>query len=474
MEDKINPWLEEKLKGKSPNPGLRILVETEPNKVQEVLSEIKRAVPAAKFISTSWGRYISVEVPEVADIDTIAKIPGVKTVHYDAPVWVKAELPAPKLVDPLLGEISVSKVEIPGIPPISTLALNPLGTLSNITLGQIFSLLPLIKEQAQIGEYIVYTVASTRRMIGAPAPPDNTVKIKVAALDTGAPFLHPQMPLIDMRSVTGEPPADSQGHGSWVTTCAFGGVGNSPIYGTCAGVSRALNAMHVRCLSTLGFGATSWVLSAMEIAYNAGAKIMNLSLGGPLQGRVEDDPLCRIIEETWKDVLWIIASGNDGPDKWTIGSPAAAPHAITVASWSPHYKDVSVFSSRGPQGEWYSTHKSDFNEDLEKYGEIFLKPTLMAPGGGPVKSGQRTDLIASGLQGWADGIYSRVPHGYEGFRGTSMATPHVAGLLAILYDRGFIKGFDDVINIMRFYQRERDDARGWGFIHFKKFTALYR
>jgi len=295
----------------------------------------------------------------------------------------------------------------------------------------------------------IVPTGETRKIIGAPE--DNEVVVKVAVLDTGCTIFHPQIrprQEVETHSVTGEPPADGQGHGQWCITAAFGGEIPTH-FGRCKGVAFGRNIISVKCLSNLGFGTTSGVLAAMEIVYRRGARIVNMSLGSELQGSVEEDPLCRVIQMTKDKVIWVVAAGNEGPDEWTIGSPAAAPGALTVASYSPVYKDVAIFSSRGPQGAWYKNRPRLFSAHYAKYGEDFLKPDLMAPGGGPVKEEDPPDLIYSGITGWFDGFYDFLPNMFEAMRGTSMAAPHAAGLVALLYGRKGIATARDIKQKMR-------------------------
>ena len=124
---KLNPWLQEALKGVDPHY-LRVIVEVDPRVFDEVVILLRRM--GYRIVSTSFDRFITIVVPEVADLEKIERIPGVIEVHYDMPRWIRPLPPFPfslKIRDPLLGEIQISKVEVPGPKPPSPVA--PLGGL---------------------------------------------------------------------------------------------------------------------------------------------------------------------------------------------------------------------------------------------------------------------------------------------------------------------------------------------------------
>lgn len=466
-KDLYNPWLHEKLyERRIVNNGkvqrkviLNLIIEAHPRAVESIVSDLEKIGVKVDKEKISYFDDIAF-IPITASTELLPKIQeisGIRKIHYDMPKGVGGILELDKMFikvpqslirfDPLLGNITISKIEIP-VGPEWILVRNALA----ISTPAILPLAPVLKSLYYF-RFIPYTTYQTRMMILGTDETFYVNNIKVAVLDTGGveAGTHPLVPAwknVKLYSTTGEPPQEGQGHGVWVLTCAFGDETQS-IHGKIKGVANARNIVSVKCLTNLGFGSTSMVLKAMEIAIKERCKVINMSLGGKLQGSIEDDPETKIIQRYGDDIIFSVAAGNEGSDLWTIGSPAAAPKALTVGAYSPHYKDVAIYSSRGPQAEWYRDHMDKFYEHLRKYGEDFIKVDCMVPGGGPSKSGQKVDLIVSGVRGWFDGFYDLLIDGFEYMRGSSMATPHASGLCAILLEMGKISNAADIKARMR-------------------------
>lgn len=456
---KLNPWLAEKLKGVDPR-NLRIIVEVEPVAFNEVLLTLRRM--GFSVVSTSFNRFITIVVPEVADLEAIERIPGVIEVHYDMPRYIK---PLPPLTlpfglrirDPFLGEIRVSEIEIPGFKPPSPAA--PLGGLG----------LPQVKR----GDVEIIPNSETYKIIVDVETSLTGRGVKVAVIDTGATPFHPQLAgkRVQLYSTVPEPPLDGQGHGMWCSTQVLGKPFKTR-FGLVHGVAPDADLIHIKALTTAGFGSSSSVIKAMEIALKAGAKVVSMSLGGTQQGPVDHDPEVKATKILYDHgVLVVVAAGNEGPGNWTIASPGVSPWVLTVGAYSPLYGGVAVYSSRGPSGDWYKNHRADWQEDYSKYGDLLLKPDVIAPGGGPVREGQKpVDLIYSGVTGWFDGFYDLFADGFEAMRGTSMATPHVAGLMALVAEAAPEITMYDVKRIIA--RGWKNHVVGWGMITLSKFTGV--
>lgn len=233
--------------------------------------------------------------------------------------------------------------------------------------------------------------------------------IRVGVCDTGVDVSHPQLTGIEFYSTMTWPDReilDEVGHGSHVCSTiagkAYASFSDIPV----EGVSRA-RLVSVKCLGRgIGTGFNSEIVNAMATCYEKGCAVISMSLGADSpQGGIENDPICRMVSTlTGHGVIVVVAAGNSGPQDDTINSPGCSPDALTVAAIGKDGK-AADFSSRG--GATYR-----------------FKPDVAAPG----------VLIYSGTSHLSPMAIQQpqAGYGYIAISGTSMATPHVAGLVALL------------------------------------------
>lgn len=415
---KVNPWVKPRVKkAEEKSSPARYIIEVRPDTREQVISQLEE-ITDVSIVKKSADRYIVLVAPSEA-IAIIEDIPEVVKISADTLAWIKdMSLFSGEIDDPWIGTTRLSSIEIECGP------LDVPGTLLMKILGDT--------------EESIYTTDYTRRYLNIPE--DNTITTRVAVLDTGLLWPHLLMKkMVHLNSFTGEPPLDGQGHGTWCSTCAFGDKASHPAYGPCSGIADPTEQMHGKVLSNAGFGMTSWILDGMYYAVKEyGAKVVSMSLGGPLQGSaIDDDPMCRLIASLKDEAIFVVAAGNSGPDEWSIGSPGAAPDALTIASWGIIRNDIAGFSSRGPSGEYYKDNRDVWEQDKEAAGKNIVKPDCACPGG---DDGEK---LLSGCAGWYDPVADLVPQ-FGTMRGTSMATPHAAGIIALAYDRGLVRTADDV------------------------------
>lgn len=458
-----------------------VIIEARDGQLSQALADVQQfsGVEVDRRM-VSDGRFIPATVPEDS-IPEISRLASVELVHQDQLSGVLEIFPAVKdapfltaehdpirqkasdwlfdafsVEDQYVGAVGIDEVEIPRfnfaqLPPGDP-AQTAFALFDNITGAETDG-----KRHIPTSEVVDWILDGD--VLSSDAP--NTAR--VAVLDTG------HTPLPDANGlrvpyaeslVPGEPATDHLGHGSWCTYMVAGKAAPS-IHGDVAGVAPNATYSHFKCLNSFpGVGRTSWILAAMDRALARGADVISMSLGGAQQGPVGEDPYTRYIEKNCKQnagdadgAIFVVAAGNAGPDGYTVGSPGVAPEALTVGSWSLMDAAPAVFSSRGPQGDWYLDHEDRFEEDLESIGaDTFVKPDVVAPGGGrenSEKAANTDELLHQASTGWMEGLYDGFRDMRGSMKGTSMATPAVAGLVYRLYDEGIIDTAADVKEVVR-------------------------
>ena len=189
-------------------------------------------------------------------------------------------------------------------------------------------------------------------------------------------------------------PYDDNGHGTFVAGVACGGG----IYSKKSnGIAPLANIISVKALGKNGDSTSNTILDAMQWvyenhkAYNIG--VVCMSFGAETNNKF--DPLASGAEALWKAGITVVAAaGNSGPNKNSIKSPGNNPYIITVGALDVGNMSAAEFSSRGPT----------------IYGH---KPDLLAPA---------VDIISCNNK--------FLP--YTKMSGTSVATPIIAGVCAII------------------------------------------
>ena len=233
--------------------------------------------------------------------------------------------------------------------------------------------------------------------------------VKVAVLDTGVDANHPDIVgklagFAEFDSfgnqVVGALPHDSGEHGTHVAGTVLGGN---------AGGSRIGVAPDAQLLAGLvlpgGSGTDAQIIAGMQWALEQGADVINMSLSGlTFEPEVPGFYTEAIVNALLAGTPVVTAIGNDGDQ--VTGPPANDLLAFAVGATDPN-DEVTGFSG----GRTHALTESDIF-DPNDLPIIYMKPDVSAPG---------------------FAIRSSVPGGaWEAFNGTSMATPHVAGAVAVL------------------------------------------
>ncbi|MGH2692216.1 MAG: S8 family peptidase [Actinomycetota bacterium] len=234
--------------------------------------------------------------------------------------------------------------------------------------------------------------------------------IKVAVLDSGVDKNHPALSgkVVDEVSTAGEPVGMPGNHGTHVAGTI---ASNDPIY---RGIAYQADLINIKVLTAAGSGQPQSVIAGLEQAVRRGALVANLSLGWSefLHGWVCNDAdciLCQAADNAVRlGVTVVVAAGNEDSSapagKFNIRHPGAARRVITVGAVDKA-KVLANFSSIGPSSGRLSTGSP----------ARLTKPDLSGPGVG---------ITSSVLGG-----------GFAAFNGTSMASPHVAGVAALVLER---------------------------------------
>lgn len=200
---------------------------------------------------------------------------------------------------------------------------------------------------------------------------------------------------------------DDNGHGTFVAgVCAGSGALSGGKY---SGIAPKANIISLKALNYKGEASADKILNAMEWVFDnhkkLNIKVVCMSFGSEPLGF--NDPIMSGADALWRDgVVVVAAAGNSGPEYQTIKSPGVSSQIITVGGFNDNrlsddefndkYFELASFSSRGPAFQRY-------------------KPDIVAPS---------VDIISCGLK-----------NNYTSLSGTSVATPMVAGLALLLFEK---------------------------------------
>jgi subtilisin family serine protease len=265
-------------------------------------------------------------------------------------------------------------------------------------------------------------------------------EVVIAVLDTGVDMMHPDLAAKivsagrDFANDDDEA-IDDHWHGTHVAGIAAASTGNGA---GVAGVAWNCRILPVKVVDANGDGYYSWIIDGIIWATDQGADVINLSLGGEVPDIFLEDA-CQYAHD--HGVVIAAASGNDAGG---VLYPAAYDDTVLAVAASDYNDAIASFANFGPQ------------VDVAAPGVWILGPAPLHY----VGAGQPPYVFASG---------------------TSAASPHVAGLAALIRSAKPDLTADEIMMIVRYTADDinrtafpgRDDHAGYGRINMQRALVPY-
>lgn len=276
------------------------------------------------------------------------------------------------------------------------------------------------------------TPAGIARIGAAPSNPGYTGDgVGVAVVDTGIDLYHGDLQVsTDCFSAFGGPCQDDNGHGTHVAGIIA--ALNNTI--DVVGVAPDATLFAVKVLDAQGYGSDATVMAGLDwVATNAklvapAIRVVNMSLGRP--GTLGDNPLLRWMVEDLHamNISIVVSAGNDRYSEVSQQVPATYPEVMAIASTTA--LDGSN-KCRRYSGFIAADTASYFTTD----GELVPTPdgwigvTVSAPGEDKENINRGCNAVPIGI------LSTKLGGGTTRLYGTSMAAPHVAGVVALMLEK---------------------------------------
>ncbi len=235
-------------------------------------------------------------------------------------------------------------------------------------------------------------------------------------------------------------PWDHDGHGTFVAGILAATWNNGA---GIAGINPRARIMVLKALNNFGHSRASYVAEAIAYAADHGARVINLSVGGPGTTEVEREA----IRYAWrKGAVVVVAAGNQSVDTRDYGL-ASVPEALVVAA-------------------------TDFRDQRAPFSNWGAQVDLAAPGIDILSlRARRTDLMRDlpGVDYQPGAAYVGADRRYYRTSGTSFAAPIVAGIASLLLTQNPELTHEEVVRILLHSARDVetpgvDQYTGYGLV----------
>ncbi len=281
--------------------------------------------------------------------------------------------------------------------------------------------------------------------------------VVIGHIDTGVDTSHPALSgkfsghFYDATNSSFSPPYDDVGHGTHTMGIMVGGDGPGPFTAD-IGVAPGATFASAKAFTSSG-GFSSWIMRSFQWFANLRAdsgvdvRILNNSWGS-----------CDTLSTTYWDMIWSIRAlgmipvfsiGNRDINCPNIRAGTPGNYATVIGVGATNSFDmVATFSQRGPAPNTYPWNDTTY---WSRPDWNFIKPDISAPG---------------------EGVSSSVPGGgYASWDGTSMAAPHVSGVIALMLSKNPSLDYYQIYRILTNSARHVGNTTfpnndwGWGVVN---------
>src|SRR5213594_5048685 len=285
------------------------------------------------------------------------------------------------------------------------------------------------------------TIPAGVNRVGVPTSDSNGDGIGVAIIDTGIDFDHPDLaPAAEWFTAVGDSCQDDHGHGTHVTGIVAALDNDIDV----VGVAPKSKPYCVKVLDSTFTGSDSNIIAGLDWVFSNYAtlsppiRVVNMSLGR--DGTLDDDPALRAAVRRLYDldIVMLVAAGNDASMEVSQKVPAGYPEVVAIAATTAVSGQNSCLLASAIRADTAASFTTDGRYDQNTR----IGVTISAPG----EQEEDTNFVC--LVSSLGILSTRLGGGTTRLSGTSMATPHVTGIVARLMQSG-MAGVENIRGFLR-------------------------